>query len=140
LPIATQPTSQAVQTTPEQLRDSIKAITAKSLTLQDPVQRVAVIDGPLFSISQGAFSEIIAIYRDLAETARAASLQLRNLPRFESSPDVATMVKEIYDYYHSVSLSALVYASASCNASETVNGTWLIHCSSPFSKARSWGR
>jgi hypothetical protein len=34
LPIATQPTSQAVQTTPEQLRDSIKAITAKSLTLE----------------------------------------------------------------------------------------------------------
>jgi len=56
------------QSTPAQVVENIKTLTQKSQALQGPAQSITIVNGPLITIGQGPFPNIINGFVDIVST------------------------------------------------------------------------
>lgn len=70
----------AAQISPKQLVENINAVTQKSQDLQDPAQRITLVNGPLIVVGQGPFPEIIRGLTEIVSLTGTTVAQLRGAP------------------------------------------------------------
>ncbi|KAK3897262.1 hypothetical protein C8A05DRAFT_39192 [Staphylotrichum tortipilum] len=71
--------------TAQQIADSLASLTRKFQDLQNPAQRISLVNAPLIIIGQGPFPQIIAGLNDITSTGKALTDQFDGTPNLEGA-------------------------------------------------------